>query len=55
MVTGDLGFRAVRAMAQPRRGRGWGEKSMTSYKRMMEPLLAEAAQLLSQDRPSAEI
>ena len=46
VVTGDLGFRAVRAMAQPRRGRGWGAKSETPYKRMMEQRLAEAVHRL---------
>jgi hypothetical protein len=41
VVTADLGFRAVRALSQPRRGRDRGQKSMTGYKRMVEEMLAE--------------
>ncbi len=41
LVTAFLTLRAAEKMAQPQRGRGWGRKSFTSYKRARRDLLED--------------
>ena len=50
LATGRLIHSAFENMAARRLGRGWGVKSMTSYKRVMDQLLGEASQPLEQGR-----
>jgi hypothetical protein len=43
LVTAHLAMAAVEVMAAPRRGRGWGAGSMTSWKRAVEEVTLNAA------------